>query len=172
MTAGLLWLPSFAHSAELLQVGIMEALISGALLASLSGLTAVAFNHPKAFAKLYPFLNLSVTVAFLGITIWQAAVHVTWTGVEPYVDAQHLTVADLERDSLVLPYVWVCVIYTLLLILFWVNLNLPRFIRRFGSNEGRVAGTSGEVLRERANPKQGLVQPEHERGVDDQAKYQ
>ena len=134
MTAGLPRLPSLLPMLVLLQVGIMEALISGAVLASLSGLTAVAFNHPKAFAKLYPFLNLTVSIAFLSLTIWQAAVHVTWTGVEPYVDQSQLDAAGGVKSSLVLPYVWVCVAYTVLLIFFWVNLKLPRFIKRAGAN--------------------------------------
>ncbi len=115
----------------------MDALVSGAVLASLSGLTAVAFNHPRAFAKLYPFLNLTVTVAFLGLTTWQVAVHVTWTGMEPLVDRTLLEGAASVKADLVLPYVWVCVGYTVLLVFFWVNLKLPMFIRRVGSHPHR-----------------------------------
>ena len=120
----------------------MDAIISGAVLASLSGLTALAFKHPSAFARLYVLLNVSVTALFLGLTIWQAAVHVTWTGVQPYLDAVHAQEARSAKQALALPFVWICVAYGALLVFFWVNLKLPAFIRSSTTDPGEDSGES------------------------------
>jgi len=116
----------------------MDALVSGVVLASLSGLTALAFKHPTAFAKLYPFLNVAVTILFLGLTIWQVAVELTWTGIRPFLDQEQMGAAYLAKTGLVLPYVWICAVYGASLAFFWVNLKLPLFIRSTGTSE--VAG--------------------------------
>lgn len=110
----------------------MDAVISGGVLASLTGLTALAFKHPRAFARLYPFLNAAATVVFLGLTVWQVAVEVTWTGVRPFLNQATLDAARLAKTDLVLPYFWICFAYGTLLAYFWVNLKLPAFIRTTG----------------------------------------
>ncbi len=111
----------------------MDAIISGAVLASLSGLTALAFKHPRAFAKLYLFLNVAATVLFLGLSIWQVAVQVTWTGIRPFLDQGQMDAAYLAKTHLVLPYLWICAAYGALLAFLWVNLKLPVFIRTTGA---------------------------------------
>jgi hypothetical protein len=103
----------------------VAALISGAVL---------AFKHPKAFALLYPYLNLLVSVAFLSASIWQGAVHVTWTGVRPLVEAGQLDAALLVKASLTLPYFWICVAYAVLMAFFWVILKLPMFVKKAGAD--------------------------------------
>ena len=122
----------------------LTALISGVVLASLSGITALAFKHPRAFAKLYPFLTLVVSVAFLGLTIWQAAVHVTWTGIQPFVNHSQRDAASLVKASLTLPYVWICVAYTALLVFFWINLKLPGFVKSAGMNNSQNSVSANE----------------------------
>ena len=113
---------------------VLTPLISGLVLASASGITALAFKHPRAFAKLYPLLNVLATAAFLSLSIWAAAVHVTWTGIRPFVPAEHLAAAEPVRETLTLPYFWICVTYALLLVFFWINLKLPAFITQVSKN--------------------------------------
>ena len=120
----------------------MDAIISGAVLAGLSGLTALAFRHPSAFARLYVLLNATITVLFLGLSIWQAAVHVTWAGVQPYLDPARTHDAQLAKATLSLPYAWICAAYGALLVFFWVNLKLPAFIRNSTADPGGGGGES------------------------------
>jgi hypothetical protein len=111
----------------------LTALASGLVLASLSGITALAFKHPEAFAKLYPFLNLGVSIVFLSLSIWQVAVHITWAGLLPFVSHEQLQGAYLIKQNLALPYAWICIILTALLVFFWVNVKLPVFIKSVGT---------------------------------------
>ncbi len=114
----------------------LTALMTGIVLASLSGITGLAFKYPKAFEKLYPLLNLVATIVFLGLTIWQGAIHVTWSGIQPFIDHEQLQDANLVKASLTLPYIWICVIYTAFLVYLWINRKLPSFVRNVNSAAG------------------------------------
>jgi len=107
----------------------MSAVLSGLVLTGLSGLTMLAFRHPRAFARLYPYLNLAVSVLFLLLTAWHLAVQVTSTAVFPYVDRDAFAEAQAAVATLTIPYLWACAIYVALLAFFWICMRLPPFIK-------------------------------------------
>jgi hypothetical protein len=124
---------------------VVQGLLSGIVLASVTGLTALAFKHPRAFARLYPYLFLAVSVLFMGFTVWHFAVHFTWTTLIPFIQQGQISVAHQSVGNLELPYVWVCGAYVFILALLWVDLKLPAFINASeGSNSTSVTKRSKE----------------------------
>ena len=106
----------------------MQSLLSGLVLASVTGLTALAFKHPRAFARLYPYLTLAISILFAGLTVWHFAVHFTWIALTAFIQQEQISVAYRSVENLELPYVFVCVAYVGILALLWVDLKLPAFI--------------------------------------------
>lgn len=123
----------------------MEALFSGVVIAALTGITALAFKHPEAFGRLYPYLTLSTTIVFMTLTVWQAAVQLTWTVLETYLDPARYGAAQSAKADLQLPYVWVCVGYVGTLVFLWINMRLPRFISTAEERRPRNGNGAGNA---------------------------
>ena len=120
----------------------MQALLTGVVLAMLSGLTALAFKHPQAYSKLFPYLTSLVSVAFYTLTVWHAGVQITWMILKTYVAAVQHDAARAAIAAVQLPYVGVCIVYSVALLYLWVNLFLPGFIRAAEQHDPR--GTSAD----------------------------
>jgi len=113
----------------------MDALLSGVVIAALSGLTALAFRHTAAFARLYPYLTLLVSIVFLALSVWQLAVFLSWSELQSYLDTTQRDAAYAVKRKLQLPYPMVCAAYVAVLAFLWVNVKLPRFIKK--AEQGR-----------------------------------
>jgi hypothetical protein len=48
----------------------MEAIVTGLVLASVSGLTFLAYKHPIAYRKLYFALRFPFLMMFFGVVLW------------------------------------------------------------------------------------------------------
>ena len=107
----------------------VQTVLSGLVITAISGLTVLAFRYPRAFLRLYPYLNLGITVLFLMLTVWQVAIHTTWTAVAPFLEPGHRQTAGLAVADLQIPYLWVCASYVGVLIFLWINAKLPAFIK-------------------------------------------
>lgn len=103
-------------------------------LASVSATSILAFRHPPGYAKLFPYLVGIASALFVGVTLWQIAVYMTWSTLEPFVDAALRDDATLGKDGLSLPYHWLVLWYGAVVVFFWVNLRLPGFLQTAEEN--------------------------------------
>jgi len=129
----------------------MQALLTGVVLAMLSGLTALAFKHPQAYSKLFPYLTSVVSVAFYTLTVWHAGVQITWMILKTYVAAVQHDAARAAIAAVQLPYVVVCIVYAAALLYLWINLFLPRFVRAAEQYDPR--GTHQPTSQQGTGPK-------------------
>lgn len=107
----------------------MQTLIIGLLLAGVSATSVVAFKHPHGYARLFPYLLGIVTALFIAITIWHVSVEMTWRNLDPFLKRETLLDAELAKDQLRLPYLWVVSWYFGIAAFFWINLRLPPFLQ-------------------------------------------
>lgn len=122
---------------------IVQALLTGLVLAGVSGLTALAFRHPRAFARLFPYLIVGVSTIYLGLTVWHLAVHMTWVALIPFLDQGEFELAKLAKANLQLPYAWICGAFIAVLLLLWIDLKLPPFVK--ASEASRPKGGAKRV---------------------------
>ncbi len=114
----------------------MQTFIIGLLLACVSGMTVVAFNHPNGFARLFPYLFAAATALLIGVTVWHVAVEVTWTTLRQYLVAETLPEAVSTIGQLHPPFAWVGLWYLGVVAFLWINLKLPPFLQE--ENEHRT----------------------------------
>ena len=107
----------------------MQSFIFALLLAGVSGVTVVAFRHPNGYARLFPYMLVIISVVFVCITIWQAAVEITWHRVDHFIAEGVLDKAESRKSDLNLPYAWVLFWYLATVSFLWVNLKLPPFLQ-------------------------------------------
>lgn len=107
----------------------MQSFIVGLLLATVSGLTVVAFRHPNGFARLFPFLLAVITVFFLGQSIWHVAIDYSWTHIIEFVPEDILDQAAATKGQLRPPYIWVVISYLGAIAFLLINLKLPPFLQ-------------------------------------------
>jgi len=107
----------------------MLSFIFGLLLASVTGVTVLAFKHPHGFARLFPYLLAVVTVLFLGVTTWHIAIEFAWEKMFEYLVEETLTDAENVIGQLRLPYAWLALWYLGVVLFLWGNLKLPAFLQ-------------------------------------------
>lgn len=107
----------------------MQTFIFGLLLACISGVTVLAFKHPKGFTRLFPYLLGVATALFITVTVWHVAIELTWTNLLPYMVPQKVREATDAIDKLRSPYVWVAFSYLGVVAFLWIILKLPPFLQ-------------------------------------------
>ncbi len=126
----------------------MQTFIFGLLLAAVSATTVVAFKHPKGFARLFPYLLGTATILFAGITLWQLAVEITWSNLDQYMAIELLADAEIGKEQLSLPYIWIALWYLATVLFLLINLKLPAFLQitdeDSSSGEGRETNLGGQ----------------------------
>ena len=113
----------------------MEALITGLILAGMSGLTVLAFQNPAGFARLFPFMLAGATAIFVGIVIWHAAVVTSWMVLEEFIPKGSADGARAALDAAQLPYLWLALAYPLFAGYLWLLLRLPSFLKETGRRD-------------------------------------
>ena len=107
----------------------MQSFIFALLLAAVSGVTVVAFRHPKGYARLFPYLIIGATLIFVAITIWHGAVEFTWHRMVPFVAEESIDAAEIQKPGLSVAYGWTVLLYMATAGFLWVNLRLPPFLQ-------------------------------------------
>lgn len=113
----------------------MEALITGLILAGMSGLTVLAFQNQAGFARLFPFILAAATAIFLGIAIWHGAVLASWMRVDEFIAEDELSKARAALRVAEIPYLWAALSYPLFAGYLWLLLRLPGFLKESGKRE-------------------------------------
>jgi len=107
----------------------MQTFIAGLLLATVSGVTVVAFRHPNGFARLFPYLLALMTILFLGLSTWHVAIEYAWTNLLKFMAEDTLHEAVNTKGRLRPPYIWVVICYIGAVAFLFINLKLPPFLQ-------------------------------------------
>ena len=118
----------------------MQSFIFALLLAGVSGVTVVAFRHPKGYARLFPYLLFIASLFFAGVTIWQGAVEFSWHRMEPFIAEDSRAGAESAKPGLSVAYGWVVLWYVATASFLWVNLKLPPFLQLTDEPGARPGG--------------------------------
>lgn len=109
---------------------MLENILSGIILASITGITYVAYKHPKGYRRISSKLTALIFLVFVGGSIWNAAVAKTFHVVYEFIDRAKLSEARLAQTSIEIHYAWFftsligCLLYLLFLGLLPVILDL------------------------------------------------
>jgi len=68
----------------------MKELTIGLILTATTGLTILAYKHPKSYAKILPWLIGAIFSAFLLCMIWDAGISKSYISLIPYIDSDKL----------------------------------------------------------------------------------
>ena len=107
----------------------MQTFLYGLLTACITGLTVLAFKHPKGFSKLFPYLMGLATAVFVAVTVWHVAIELTWNNLLPHIVPQKVREAKESIGTLRFPYVWVAVSYLSVAAFLLLILKLPPFLQ-------------------------------------------
>ncbi len=107
----------------------MQTFLYGLLMACISGVTVLAFKHPKGFTRLFPYLLGGATTLFVAVTVWHIAIELTWTNLLSYIVPQKVREAKDTIGQLRFPYVWVALSYLGVVAFLWIILKLPPFLQ-------------------------------------------
>ena len=107
----------------------MQTFIFGLLLAGVSGVTVVAFRHPRGFARLFPYLIAAVTAVFVGFSIWHVAIEVAWLNLVSYMERESIAAASAAKEALHFLYRWIAFWYVGVIAYLWMMLRLPPFLQ-------------------------------------------
>lgn len=110
----------------------MEALITGLVLAGMSGLTVLAFQNQAGFGRLFPFVLAGASALFVAIVVWHVAVIYSWVLLEAYVDETRVGHARALLKSIQLPYLWIAAGYPSFVGYLWLLRKLPPFLKETG----------------------------------------
>lgn len=113
----------------------MEALITGLILAGMSGLTVLAFQNQGGFARLFPYILAAATAIFLAIVIWHGAVLASWMVLEDFIREDKADAARAALSAAQLPYLWAVLGYLFFAGYLWLLLRLPGFLKDSGKRE-------------------------------------
>lgn len=79
----------------------MEALLSGLVIAAITGITLLAYKHPEAYKKIDPVPiigKISIGI-FIVSFIWQQASHMTYRAIMPYIPIEKSKQAQEAVDA-------------------------------------------------------------------------
>ncbi len=107
----------------------MQTFIFGLLLASVSGVTVVAFRHPHGFARLFPYLLAVITVIFVGFNVWHVAIELAWSELLDYIVEGAIGESMASKNKLRYSYMWIVFWYIGAVAFLWVILKLPPFLQ-------------------------------------------
>lgn len=86
----------------------MVQIIGTMLVAALTGLTYLAYKHPKSYSEIYIVISAFVLALLVGLSAWNFAVSQSFRKLIPYMDTDKLDVAGTVIDGLSIPmvYIW------------------------------------------------------------------
>jgi len=86
---------------------MIETLVTGLILAAVSGLTFVAYKHPSGFDKLANILHIAAVSILIGLTIWNIAIDKAHIQLMKLLQEGALDKAQLALDEISLPTGWI-----------------------------------------------------------------
>ncbi len=115
----------------------MQGLLTGIVLACVTGLWLLAYRHPPAYARLYPYLNAGACVVFVMLAAWQLAIEYTWDVLKPLIATESLADAKLAIRANSLPLLPISASFIGAMLFFWISLKLPGFLARSDKSESK-----------------------------------
>ena len=90
---------------------MIEQLLSGLLIAGISGLAFVAYRHPTGYTRIFPVLYIGSLLAMILCLLWNLAVSLTWTELSRFIPSEVLDSSRKATDSIIVPSFWLLVGY-------------------------------------------------------------
>ena len=131
----------------------MQTFLYGLLTACITGLTVLAFKHPKGFSRLFPYLMGLATAVFVAVTVWHVAIELTWTHLLPHIVPQKVREAKEAIGTLRFPYVWVAVSYLSVAAFLLIILKLPPFLQVVERDRTRTDDQTSKADKKDPEPK-------------------
>jgi hypothetical protein len=91
---------------------MMETIISGLILATVSGLTFVAYKHPPGYKKIQAVILPVLSISIVGVSIWNLAVGETARALNDFIDASNGLEALAAQRAVELPFGWLFMAFT------------------------------------------------------------
>lgn len=83
-----------------------ETVISGLILAAISGVTFLAYKHHSGYMKIYYFIHYGALLLMLLGFVWNAGVDITWVELSEFIVRDNTIDAIQARDDIKISYIW------------------------------------------------------------------
>ena len=119
---------------------MIPTLISGLIVAGITGLTILAYKHPQAYKqlKLPSTIFKFSLISIIGLLLWNYSISITFTKLSPYIKENDLSVAksiiDKTNNPISLILLITAVFFALWLYCVFLSI-LPSFIK---SNQKQI----------------------------------
>lgn len=77
----------------------LEKFVSGLALAAITGLTFIAYKHPRAFDRMYLPMYAILTICVTSFLAWDFSASATFKALAPYIDKEKIAEASLVLVS-------------------------------------------------------------------------
>ena len=88
---------------------MLEQLLTGLLLAGVSGISFIAYKHPAGYQKIDPFLRYVPYLVLICGTVWNIAVDVSWIRIHLFLAEGKDAAATAALDGLKVPFIWLLI---------------------------------------------------------------
>ncbi|WP_029655544.1 hypothetical protein [Marinobacter daepoensis] len=116
---------------------MIEAIISSLLVAAVTGLTIIAYRHPRAFSKLFTPILVVTGAALASGLIWDVAVSRAFVNLSPFVDTGKLQPAQNAIEALSPPMGWLIGGFFGFYMYLVFLLNLPKLLSQEGGDSNQ-----------------------------------
>ena len=87
----------------------MDKVIPALLVAAVTAVTYFAYQHPKGYERIWPYLPFVLIFVTLGLVVWNAAVRLTMAYLIKFTRAEDWSSIDAETEKIQVPTVWLLV---------------------------------------------------------------
>lgn len=107
---------------------MIETIAPSLVIAAISGISFLAYKHPRAYQKLFIPICYAQLAIVVGLVIWDAAITTAFSYLLPHFKNDEVKLASETVERLSLPIEWVLLgSFSLYLFLLFL-LNLPKLI--------------------------------------------
>lgn len=113
---------------------MIATIVTSLAVAFITGVTFLAYKHPKAFKRLYWPLCFLITCAFLATSVWNSAISAVLSTLKDFIPASHLQTAMQKAHELDLP-AWYLLVFFASIIYIVFLLWLPNLLAEDSDKE-------------------------------------
>lgn len=85
---------------------MIETILSGLILAGVSGITFIAYKHHSGYTKIYPIIHYGALLVLIVGTAWNYAVDYTWIELHDFIKTESGSAALQAREELKIHFGW------------------------------------------------------------------
>lgn len=85
---------------------MLEQLVTGLLLAGVTGISLIAYKHPAGYQNIYPTLKYGPLFVLICGVVWNSALDTSWMHIHTFFAEGKDTAATAALDGLKVPHTW------------------------------------------------------------------